>query len=187
MNKQTITVAVLAALLVTPAGLSKTVTIYVDWDQARAIFKHGEFRQSVKVTLLSSKPLKGKFAGITDSSVRIRKSQSEIAVSRNDVRAIRLVPRRSSSWTGRLLAIGVAIPAGLLALYGGLVVCGDIDRDSTCNNTVPYLAGVSAPYLLYRLAAKADRGALILLLPPASPAKASNDPDAASLSPEERP
>ena len=140
MSKQTILVTILAALLEAPAGLSKTVTLYVNWNQARAIVEHGEFRQSVKVTLVSSKALKGKISGITNSSVRIRKSRSEIAVSRYDVRAIRLVPRRTSNWTARLLAIAAGIPAGLLAAYGGLVVCGDVDRDSTCNNTVPYLA-----------------------------------------------
>ena len=187
MSKQTILVTILAALLEAPAGLSKTVTLYVNWDQARAIFEHGEFRQSVKVTLLSSAALKGKLAGITNSSVRIRKSRSEIAVSRYDVRAIRLVPRRTSNWTARLLAIAAGIPAGLLAAYGGLVVCGDVDRDSTCNNTVPYLALGAAPILLYRLGAKADRGALILFLPPARSAATKSNLDTLPIPPDERP
>lgn len=187
MTKQTIGMAVLGAILLTPECLSKTITLSVDWDQARATWEHGDFRASVKVRLRSSEQVRGKLAGITDSGLRIQKRQTETVIPRDQIRMIRLVPRRASSWNKRILAIGGGIPVGLLAAYGGLAICGDIDADSTCNKTVPYLTWGAAQYLLFRLGAKADRGALILLLPATAPAAANSDLDAPSTTPAERP
>ena len=170
MTKQTIAMAILAALLVAPECLSKTVTLSVDWDQAREIWEHGDFRQAVKVGLRSSKRLGGKLVGITDSGLRVQKRQSETVIPRDQIHMIRLVPRRASTWNKRILAIAGGVPVGFFAAYGGLALCGDIDADSTCNKTVPYLVWGAAQYVLFRIGAKADRGAVILLLPATAPA-----------------
>ena len=185
MTKQTIAMAILAALLVAPVCLSKTITLSVDWNQARAIWDHGEFRPSVKVGLRSSKRLGGKLVGITDSGVRIQKRQSETVIPRDQIRVIRLVPRRASTWNNRILAIAGGVPVGFFAAYGGLALCGDIDADSTCNKTVPYLVWGAVQYMLYRLGAKADRGAVILLLPATASATGDSDLDTLSTPPEE--
>lgn len=188
MIKQVMSMTVPVALLVAPECLSKTITLYVDWDQARAIWGHGDFRRSVKVTLHSSKPLKGKLAGIPDLSACIRKSQSEIAVSRDDVRAIRLVPSRPSNWDYRLLAIMGGIPAGLDAAYGALALFrADIDGSATVNNAVVFSAWGATPYPLSRLSANADRGALVLVLPAADSAEARSTRITPSIPGEERP
>ena len=187
MTNQTIGMTILAVLLVTPECLAKTITLSVDWDQARAIWEHGEFRQSVKVRLQSSEQVRGNLAGITDSGLRIQKRQTETVIPRDQVHVIRLVPRRASTWNKRILAIGGGIPVGLLAAYGGGAICGDIDADSTCNKTVPYLTWGVAQYLLFRIGAKADRGALILLFPATAPAPANSGPDALATTPAKRP
>ena len=187
MTKQTIAMAILAGLLAAPDCLSKTITLSVDWDQARAIWEHGDFRQSVKVRLQSARQVRGTLVGITDSGLRIQKGQTATVIPRNQIHMIRLVPRRASTWNKRLLAIAGGIPVGLGAAYGGGAICGDIDADSTCNKTVPYLTWGVAQYLLFRLGAKADRGALILLLPATAPAMADSDHDTPSTPPEARP
>ena len=177
MTKQPIVATILAALLVAPECLSKTVTLNVDWDQARAIWEHGDFRQSVKVRLHSSQQLRGKLAGITASGIHIQKRLNETKVARDQVREIRLFPRRPSSWNGRLLSIVGGIPAGLAAAYGALVLFRvDIDRSATVNDAVVFSAWGATQYLLYRLGAKADRGALVLLLPATDSAEARRDP-----------
>lgn len=187
MTKQTMAMAILAGLLAAPDCLSKTITLSVDWDQAREIWNHGDFRRSVKVRLQSAKQVRGTLAGITESELRIQKRQSETVIPRDQIRMIRLVPRRASTWNKRLLAIGGGIPVGLGAAYGGFVICGDIDADSTCNKTVPYLTWGVAQYLLFRIGAKADRGAVILLLPATAPAMADSDLDRPSTPPTARP
>ena len=185
MTKQAISIAILAALLVAPECLSKTITLSVDWDQAREIWEHGDFRQSVKVGLRASKQVRGTLAEITASGLRVQKRRSETVIPRDQIHTIRLVPRRASTWNKRLIAIGGGIPVGFLASFGGLVICGDIDADSTCNNTVPYLVWGAVQYVLYRLGAKADRGAVVLLLPATASATADSDLDTPSTPPEE--
>lgn len=187
MTKRTIATAILAALLVAPECLSKTVTLSVDWDQAREIWEHGEFRPSVKVELRSSERVRGTLAEITDSSLRVQKRQTETVIPRDQIRMIRLVPRRASTWNKRILAIAGGVPVGFFAAYGGLALCGDIDADSTCNKTVPYLVWGAAQYVLFRIGAKADRGALILLLPATASTTANSDLDTPPTPPEERP
>ena len=185
MTKQTIAMAILAALLVAPECLSKTVTLSVDWDQARAIWDHGEFRPSVKVGLRSSKRLEGKLVGITDSGMHIEKRQSETVIPRDQIRVIRLVPRRASTWNNRVLAIAGGIPAGYLATYGTIALCCDSDADSMSFIALALGVWGTTQYLLYRLGAKADRGTLILLLPAAASATANSDLDTPPTPPEE--
>ena len=187
MSKQIVTVTILAVLLLTPECLSKTVTLAVDWDQAMSIWEHGDFRQSVKVRLRSSRQLRGTLAGITDSGARIQKRRSETVIPRDQIRAIRLVPRRSNIWNMRILAIAGGIPAGYLATFGTFALCCGGDADTAPLIMLGFGAWGATQYLLYRLGAKADRGALVLLLPPASSAKGNSDPDLPSPSQEEVP
>ena len=187
MTKQTIAMAILAALLVAPVCLSKTITLSVDWDQAREIWEHGDFRQAVKVGLRSSKRLGGKLVGITDSSLRVQKRQTETVIPRDQIRMIRLVPRRASTWNNRVLAIAGGVPAGYLATYGTIALCCGGDPDST--SFIALVLGVwgTTQYLLYRLGAKADRGVLILLIPATASATANSDLDTPPTPPEGRP
>ena len=187
MTKQTIAMAILAVLLVAPECLSKTITVSVNWDQARAIWDHGEFRQSVKIVLRSSKRVRGTLAGITDSGMRIQKRQSETVIPRDQIRVIRLVPRRASTWNNRVLAIAGGVPAGYLATYGTIALCCGGDPDST--SFIALVLGVwgTTQYLLYRLGAKADRGVLILLIPATASATANSDLDTPPTPPEGRP
>ena len=180
MTKQAISMAILATLLVAPECLSKTITLSVDWDQAKEIWEHGDFRQSVKVGLRSSKRLGGKLVGITDSGARIQKRQSETVIPRDQIRVIRLVPRRASTWNNRVLAIAGGIPAGYLATYGTIALCCDSDADSMASVALALGVWGTTQYLLYRLGAKADRGAVILLLPATDPATADSDLDTPS-------
>ena len=165
MTKQTFAMVTLAALLVTPECLSKTITLSVDWDRARATWEDGEFRQSVRVRLQSSRQVRSKLAGVTDSRLRIQKRQTETVIPRDKIRSIRLVPRRSKTWNNRVLAIAGGIPAGYLAAYGTVALCCDSDADSTPGIALALGAWGATQYLLYRLGAKADQGALILVLP----------------------
>lgn len=185
MSKQTLTVTILAVLLLTPECLSKTITLAVDWDQAKSIWEHGDFRPSVRVRLRSSTQLRGNLARITDSGLRIQKRRSETVIPHDQIRAIRLVPRRSNIWNMRVLAIAGGIPAGYLATFGTFALCCGGDADTPPMIMLGFAAWGATQYLLYRLGAKADRGALVLRLPQSSSAEASSDPDTPSLSHEE--
>lgn len=173
MTKQTIAMAILAGLLAAPVCPSKTITLSVDWDQARATWEQGDFLESVKVGLRSSEQVRGKLAGITDSGLRIQKRRTETVIPRDQIRVIRLVPRRSKRWNNRVLAIAAGIPTGYLAAYGTVALCCDSDADSTPGIALALGAWGATQYLLYRLGSKADRGALILVLPATDSATAN--------------
>ena len=70
----------------------------------------GRFLSSIRVEMQSGKRLKGKLIGTTDEALRIERKKAETAVAREDIRAVRLVPRKAPRTKNRTLAIAGAPP-----------------------------------------------------------------------------
>ena len=186
-------VLLVASLLAVPAGHAKTVVVRAGWEEARAMLAGGEYRPKVRVELQSSERVKGEFIEATGAGLRLAGKGYETRFAREDIRAIRLVPRKAKRFRYRLLGLLGGIPAGFGAgfVVAAATACGgDIDR---CNvaaaDTILVIALIAIPYGFYKLGARADRGAVLVVLDEGAAQKPPVLPQAERLSPakEEQP
>lgn len=157
-----------AILLAAPAARAKTVVVRANWEKAQAMLAQDAFLPSIRVDLQSGKRLKGKLVGTTAEALRIERNKAETAIAREDIRAIRLVPRKAARQSNRILAIAGGAAAGL---GGGILAaglcCGILDELTTspaAANTAFFGAWAAIQFLTYRLGLRADRGAVLLEL-----------------------
>ena len=156
-----------AVLLSVPSVQAKTVVVRVGWEKAQAMLAQDDFLPAVRVELQSGKRLKGKLVGTTDEALRIERKKAETAIVREDIRAIRLVPRKASRQENR----AVALVAGTAAGFGGgalasLYCCfSDGSPGSVSLGYVIFFGAWAAIQVLtYKLGLRADRGAVLLEL-----------------------
>ena len=156
-----------AVLLSAPAVRAETVVVRVGWEKAQAMLAQDDFLPSVRVELQSGKRLKGKLIGTTDEALRIERKKAETAIAREDIRAVRLVPRKAARQKNRALALAGGAAAGF---GGGLLASAAycLIDGSPCNAIPDYAAFFGAwaaiQVLTYRLGLRADRGAVLLEL-----------------------
>ena len=165
-----------AVLLSVPSVQAKTVVVRVGWEKAQAMLAQDDFLPAIRVELQSGKRLKGKLIGTTAEALRIERKKTETAIAREDIRAIRLVPRKASRQENR----AVALVAGTAAGFGGgalasLYCCfSDGSPGSVSLGYVIFFGAWAAIQVLtYRLGLRADRGAVLLELTEAADASLS--------------
>ena len=156
-----------AVLLPAPAAQAKTVVMRVGWEKAQAMLAQDDFLSSIRVEMQSGKRLKGKLIGTTDEALRIERKKAETAVAREDIRAVRLVPRKAPRTRNRTLAIAGGAAAGF---GGGLAASAAycLIDGSPCNAITDYAVffgtWAAIQFAVYRLGLRADRGAVLLEL-----------------------
>ena len=179
--RKTCALLLAAVLLSAPAARAETVVMRVGWEKAQTILAQDDFLPAIRVEMQSGKRLKGKLVGATDAALRIERKKAETAVAREDIRAIRLVPRKASRQSNRVLAIAGGAAAGFGGgLLAGAACCGAAD-ELTTSPAVVWAAffgtWAAIQVLTYRIGLRADRGAVLLELteaaadaPPPEPA-----------------
>ena len=205
-----------ALLLAVPAASAKTVSVEVPWEKARTIIAEGDFRPKIRVELQSSERLKGKLieatgtglrlvrlryetkiaksgspSGRRQSARRFERQDTETLIERKEIRTIQLRPRKTTRYKYRLLGLLGGIPAGFFGgfFFGAVASGGDIDRWGRASDTAFFAALIAVPYWFYKLGARADRGAVLIVLDeraPDSPPPASQAERPSSAN-EERP
>ena len=185
-------VLLVASLLAVPAGHAKTVVVRAGWEEARAMLAGGEYRPKVRVELQSSERVKGEFIEATGAGLRLAGKGYETRFAREDIRAIRLAPRKADRFTNRLLGLLAGIPAGFGAGYFAALATdcrGDVDRCTSGSYAILVGALIAVPYGFYKLGARADRGAVLVVLDEGAAKKPPVLPQAERLSPakEEQP
>ena len=192
--QKTSALALLAAalLLVVPAGRAKTVVVRADWEKARTLLARGDFRPRVRVELKSAERVKGKLIEATGAGLRLEQRGSETLIAREDIRTIRLAPRKTTRYKNRLLGLLGGIPAGFGAgIITSLYCCfGDgTSGGAALGYTVLVGALIAVPYGFYELGARADRGAVLIVLDESTAKKPPVPPQAEQTSPakEEQP
>ena len=157
-----------AVLLFAPAARAETIVVRTNWEKAQAMLAQDDFLSSIRVELQSGKRLKGKLIGATDEALRIERKKMEMAITREDIRAIRLVPRKAAYTKNRILAIAGGGAAG----FGGgtlafLYCCGE-DRpgneSESFGNVIFFGTWAAIQVLTYRIGLRVDRGAVLLEL-----------------------
>ncbi len=199
-----------AVLLVTPAGLAKTVSVEVPWEKARTIMAEGDFRPKIWVELQSSERLKGKLIEATGTglrlvrlrhetkiaksgspggrrrSARFERQGSETLIAREDIRTIRLRPRKTTRYKYRLIGLLVGIPAGFGMGHLGGTVAGGGELDYRNGNPIFITAFIATliavPYWFYKLGARADRGTVLIVLDESAPDSSRDGSQAERLS-----
>ena len=152
-----------AVLLSAPAARAETVVMRTNWEKAQAMLAQDNFLPSIRVEMQSGKRLKGKLIGTTDEALRIERKKAETAVAREDIRAIRLVPRKTARQKNRALALvggtGAGFGGGALAV---ILCCRE--ADPVISTTAFFGTWAAIQVLTYRLGLRADRGAVLLEL-----------------------
>ena len=179
--QRTLALLLAAALLAVPAVSAKTVSVEVPWEKARTIIAEGDFRPKIRVELHSSERLKGKLAGTTDTGLRLKSRGTETSIARKEIRTIRLVPRKTARTKYRLRGLLAGIPAGYGSgiLVAKTTICGGNlgECGVTAGYTVIIATLTAVSYWFYKLGARADRGAVLIVLDdesaPDSPTPAS--------------
>ena len=160
-------VLLVASLLAVPAGHAKTLVVRAGWEEARAMLTGGEYRPKVRVELQSSERVKGEFIEATGAGLRLAGKGYETRFAREDIRTIRLVPLKAARRTNRIIAAVAGIPAGALSGLGAtLLCCGFEASPGPAWLQWPVLIGVWIVVQagLYHLGARADRGAVLVVL-----------------------
>ena len=148
---------------------AKTIVVKAGWKETRTTLAQPDFRLKLQIQLKSNKKMKGVVSGITSAGLRLERNGSETFIERTEIHSIRLVPRKASSHRNRVLALVGGVPAGLGAALGtwhvGCAVVGGCGKPpDPVGSAGFYAVMVAVPVLLYRLAARADRGALLIIL-----------------------
>ena len=202
-----------------PAASAKTVSVEVPWEKARTIIAEGDFRPKIRVELQSSERLKGKLieatgtglrlvrlryetkiaksgspSGRRQSARRFERQDTETLIAREDIRTIRLRPRKTTRYKYRLLGLLGGIPAGFFGGFvGGVLACGGNIESSRCKGAA-FITGfiataIAVPYGFYKLGARADRGTVLIVLDERAPdsSRDGSQAERPSSAKEERP
>lgn len=148
---------------------AKTVVVKAGWKETRSTLAQPDFRLKLQIQLKSNRKMKGVVTGTTSAGLRLERKGSETFIERTEIHSIRLVPRKASSRRNRVLALAGGVPAGLGVALGtwhvGCAVAGGCgEPPDPVGSAGFYVVLVTVPVLLYRLAARADRGALLIIL-----------------------
>ncbi len=173
-----------------PAGHAKTVVVRASWEEARAMLAGGEYRPRIRVELQSTERVKGGVIEATAEGLRIAGKGYETRFVREDIRTIRLVPRKAKRFKYRLLGLLGGIPAGFGAGFFAAFAAacgGDLDRCSAASTVVFAGVLIAVPYGFYRLGARADRGAVLIVLGESTPNSSGSQAEQASSAKEEQP
>ena len=160
-----------AAVLAVPAASAETVVVQAGWGKARTMLAQGDYRPKIRVELHSSERLKGKLAGTTDAGLRLVRRGTETSIAREEIRTIRLRPRKTTRYKNRLIGLLIGIPAGFGAgfFFGAVASGGDIDRWGRASDTAFIATLIAVPYWFYKLGARADRRTVLIVLDESSP------------------
>lgn len=158
-------------LVALPAAGVKPVVVEAGWDEMRSSVNPGDFLPVVRVFTGAdgSTRVKARLGRITQSGLELTKNGRPLSIPKGEVHSIRLVPRKATTRKHRQAAAIAAAPVGIGACYGFLVLsCGVWNRcvDPPLTPIILQMAAVAvaAPYLVYRLARRADRGSIIFEL-----------------------
>lgn len=180
-----------AALLAVAAGQAKTVVVRASWEKARAMLAGGEYRPKIRVELQSSERVKGEFIEATAEALRIAGKGYETRFVREDIRTIRLVPRKTGRFAYRLLGLLAGIPAGVIAGRFLALACCVGEEAPVEGDGAGYITligtSIAIPYGLYQLGARADRGTVLIVLDDSAPDPAGSQAEQASSAKEEQP
>ena len=153
---------------------AKTVVARARWKETRALLAQPDYRPSLQIQLKSNKKMKGTVSGTTAAGLKLKRRGSETFIERTQVHSIKLVPRKASGHRNRILALVGGVPAGLGAGLGvWRVGCAAVGGCGDPANPIGaagfYAVLVAVPVIVYRIAARADRGALLIILDESAP------------------
>ena len=213
--QRTLALLLVAALLAVPAASAKTVSVEVPWEKARTIIAEGDFRPKIRVELHSSERLKGKLieatgtglrlgrlryetkiaksgSGRRQSARRFERQDTETLIERKEIRTIRLRPRKTTRYKYRLLGLLGGIPAGFGAgAFSSLACClhDGASASEALGAVVFFGVLIAVPYWFYKLGARADRGAVLIVLDESAPdsSRDGSQAERPSSAKEERP
>lgn len=148
-----------------------TVVLELSWDEMQATVKNGDFFPKVQVQN-STDPrnrVKGMLTEITETGIAIRNQRGPILLGRGKIHSIRLIPRKTVNRKNRNRAAILAVPVGIGTTFGTwlggcLAVGGCPERTPNAGIVGIVAAAVTAPYLIYRLAWRKDRGSVRIIL-----------------------
>lgn len=165
---------------------AKTVVARAGWKETSALLAQPDYRPALQIQLKSSKKMKGTVSGTTTAGLRLKRKGAETFIERTQIHSIKLVPRKASGHRNRILALVGGVPAGLGAGLGvwriGCAVAGGCGEPPNPIGAAGFYAVlVAVPVLVYRFAARADRGALLIILDESAPNISMADPAHSSL------
>jgi len=177
-SMQRFSIPLLVAIIASSYGPTpldaKTVVARARWKETRALLAQPDYRPSLQIQLKSSKNMKGTVSGTTTAGLKLKRRGSETFIERTQIRSIKLVPRKASGHRNRILALVGGVPAGLGAGLGvwraGCAAVGGCgDPANPIGAAGFYAVLVAVPVIVYRIAARADRGALLIILDESAP------------------
>ena len=153
---------------------AKTVVASARWKETRALLAQPDYRPALQIQLKSSNKMKGTVSGTTTAGLRLKRKGAETFIERTQIHSIKLVPRKASGHRNRTLALVGGVPAGLGAglgvwRIGCAAVGGCGDPPNPIGAAGFYAVLVAVPVMVYRFAARADRGALLIVLDESAP------------------
>ena len=193
LMQRTLALLLVASLLAVPAASAKAVSVEVPWGKARTMLAQGDYRPKIRVELHSSERLKGKLAGTTDAGLRLKSRGTETSIAREEIRTIRLRPRKTARTKNRWLGLLAGIPAGYGTgiLVAKTTICGGNlgECGVTAGYTVIIATLIAVSYWFYQLGARADRGAVLIVLDESAPdsSRDGSQAERPSSAKEERP
>ncbi len=148
---------------------AKTIAVNAGWKETSAMLAQPDYRRTLQIQLKSNKKMKGSVSGTTATGIKFERKGVETFIERTEIYSIKLVPRKASGTRNRALALAGGVPAGLGAGLGAwhigcAVVGGCGEPPNPVGAAGFYAVLVAVPVMLYRLATRADRGALLIIL-----------------------
>lgn len=144
------------------------MVVRLAWADVRAVMAHADFREKIRISRKTDPDwINVRLLDVTDGGIRIALKNRETFVGRGDLRSFRLVPRRGQNFRNRGIAAIAAVPVGLGAMLGSwALICsgGSCSESGGGVGALAFPIGIAVPYVIYRLASKADRGAVEVIV-----------------------
>ena len=167
---RTLAIALAIGLLVAPPARAGTQMVRLGWDEMRTVVDHADPRRMVRVWVGAGgqERIKGRLAGITNAGLRIEKRQGSVSVRRGDIHSVKLFPRRTHNRGNRRAVAILSGPIVIGAFFGTMlssVLVGGYPESPGAVWGVYHVGAMFAvPWAIWRLARRADRGSILIIL-----------------------
>lgn len=166
-------VVLTTCLLAMSHATARAPAISLDWNDARTAIDHKEPRSKTRgwTGADGRQRHKGRLGGTTTTELGVLKPETVTSLKRGDVHSIKVFPSKTHNRGNRRVIAVLSAPIACGSSFASWILCliaGGPSGDELCTNARPvkliFGSIIAVPWTLWRVARRADRGAIRIIL-----------------------
>ena len=160
------------ALAVALPASAGTIEVQLTWEEVRTVLAHASVRPRIRVRTTDppGQVVRARLTGITAEGLTLWRGREQVAILRDNIGSVRILPARTHIRRNRTIAAILAVPIGIGAYVGTVVLAavstgGIPEGGYDIGPSLGFIAaGAAVPFLVYRKARNMDRGSLLIVV-----------------------